>query len=1054
MVRNIVVAVSSLAVLIILFVVYTALVGEPTAERDLGRVGEALVPPGDANAPPLRVGGAVEVPAGGKIVFRRYDERSGRPRDMFVCEDWKPVPGSKNEIRVSGPAIDTLLPGGMIATISADDGQVAVDRVEQSQMRPKNGRLTGNVQIVIDRETKAGRTPPTERPQDLITFKMPELEFDLDIGELKSPDRVTVHAEEFEIAGAGLHLIWNQADNRIETLTIREGEEFVLYAAAGLFGMGAAEDLSPPADTQPTEQVPTTQLPRHPKSRRRPPRAYTCTLEGGLVAEQFRGPERIGGLTADRVELLFDIGAGADRMLRPKAATTAPVHLPREQRDRLVVHWQGALALSPAGMPAPGENRRRFEARGAPVTLTRGTGEVRCGRVVFHDDTQRVWLYPTAQGRVEFGLREDLTATAESVYIERSANLVKLIGDVELGSVRTSDTGTRRTSIRSRYWAELRVAAGTPGAAAPTDDPLMTGERLESATFVGDVVVDLGEQKLTAHRLDVGFRPGAAGQSLEEALDTANATGEVVLTSGDGTLKAAQLALAFALSPAQELYPREMDAVGAVHITRRKASVRGNRVRADLVPPDPNATEQPAFVMRELQILGEAELIEPEKNYAARGGSIEATFEGLNQLQQATVRGTADEFGLVYAQPFSVRGARIDLDAKALTLRVDGASWLAFKTERSLRGQRRKRARPIEVTSSKLLCVDGRKNTVRFVGDVVAQSDGERLQGDTLTLLLEDVPEPPPAPETPVQRIARQVRAALGAEEDQPSRDDLFIQSVESQSEKIRKEPVRLTADRALASSETFEPGEPEPVVQANISAPLLEVDIVQGQTVTTGLTQLLMLDRRRAKDAEQSDQMFGVPSALATSGPSQTAIACEGRMTYTLGPEGPDRRDTVVFEKLVRFARRTGEKMVAWEQMLPSGMDRTAVAALPSRSTTLDSDRLECWFTADESEAQAGLGDSPTRQALRLASLLATGNVYLYDLEGAREREVYAASVEFQREQGRLHMEGANGGDARVYFRDKERGQDAFHASPRVTINLRDGTISTDRIRGEMRRP
>ena len=170
-------------------------------------------------------------------MFRRYDDQTGRPRDMFLCEDWQPVPGSKNEIRVSAPELAIMLPSGMIATISADEGQITVDRVEQSQMRPKTGWLEGNAKIVVDRETGVDRTPSAERPEDVITIALDRLEFDLEGGELKTDGRVAVSSDDFEIAGSGLNLVWNQADNRIETLTLARGEEFVLYPAAGLFGM-------------------------------------------------------------------------------------------------------------------------------------------------------------------------------------------------------------------------------------------------------------------------------------------------------------------------------------------------------------------------------------------------------------------------------------------------------------------------------------------------------------------------------------------------------------------------------------------------------------------------------------------------------------------------------------------------------------------------------------------------------------------------------------------------------------------------------------------------
>ena len=228
MVRNLVLAVATLAVLVLVFVGYGLLVSTPAAERAEQRGVAELQKPEQPTTQPLQVGDLVSIPAGGKIMFRRYDDKTGRPRDMFLCRDWQPVPGSKSEILVSEPELALRLPGGMIATISAAEGQITVERLEESQMRPKLGWLAGDVRMVVDRETAVERSPAAERPEDLITITLPRLSFDLELGELKTDERVAVVAEDFELAGTGLHLVWNQSANRIETLTLAQGEQFVL----------------------------------------------------------------------------------------------------------------------------------------------------------------------------------------------------------------------------------------------------------------------------------------------------------------------------------------------------------------------------------------------------------------------------------------------------------------------------------------------------------------------------------------------------------------------------------------------------------------------------------------------------------------------------------------------------------------------------------------------------------------------------------------------------------------------------------------------------------
>jgi hypothetical protein len=289
---------------------------------------------------------------------------------------------------------------------------------------------------------------------------------------------------------------------------------------------------------------------------------------------------------------------------------------------------------------------------------------------------------------------------------------------------------------------------------------------------------------------------------------------------------------------------------------------------------------------------------------------------------------------------------------------------------------------------------------------------------------------------------------------DRTARQSSLTWGLDRQAERIRKEPVRLAAENATVASESYAPPDADPVVHASISAPSLKVDIVNRQILTTGLTRLLMIDRRGVTDADTARDAIGVPAALLSRGPSQTAMQCTGRMTYTLGAEGPDRRDTAVFEDQVVFAHRTGKEMVNWEEMLPQiAANREAADQLKNRNATLDCGRLECWFAAEPGGAKEAGGSGLTRSPLKLSSLLASGDVYLRDREDTRIREVNAAWIEFSREEGRIHVRGAEGVDARVYFENAATGQFDVHAGQQLVINLKDGTVRSGQIAGEMRR-
>ncbi|MBU0639864.1 MAG: hypothetical protein KKB50_13430, partial [Planctomycetes bacterium] len=837
MIRNIVLLVSSIAILLILFAGYALLVRDPVLEPEQR---DALLKalPAEVVADPEEVVqiGPATIPPGGQFEFTVYDERTGRPTDRFRAEEWRPVANSRNEIYVRLPELTILLPSGMLATISADEGQITVDRIQKSRMKPKLGWLRGAARIVIDRATDLDRPPLDQRPADRITVEMERLDFDLELGKLNTDGRLRTYGADFDISGTGLALVWNQVDNRVETLVISEGKELTLFAGSGLFGGLTGRRARP----QGNEAPPTTQ-PR----RKRPRRitAYECVLSGGVVAEHWRSAVQLGGLEARELRLLFDVG-GSQHLLGQRPTTSAPATRPDEQTERLLVRWQGPLSLGPASSPADVEEpRRRLEATGSPVTLTRGDGTLRCGRLAFQDETQQIWLYRGPDGHVSFDLGPRLNAVATSVYIDNANSIIKLIGDVVLTSRGDEQAGEEPLSIHCTQWAELRVAATASDDALTAENPADLGQ-LESATFFGDVVVDLRGQRLATHQLELDFEPTTAGHSLEASLESAVASGGVTLAGDKQTLECAQLELAFALSAQNRLYTREILAMGAVRITDGSAYIQGARVHATAAPALAATTAGgPPLILRTLDVSGAAELHDPDEQVAARGEHIAAIFAGANQLARATVSGTPAEPAQVHAEPYTVEGEQIKLEVESQSLNVAGPSRLAFTTTRSLQGQQRRQPLPIVVTSAESLSINGLENRVDMVGNVVARSGDERLRAHSLELLLKDVAtaDATPAVATPFEALARQAYEQFFGPPAAPQQRDWFAQEGTG---RTRKEPVFLTAAQAIVESESYIPGDELPLVHSSIAAPQLKVDILNRLIQTSGKTTLLMTNR------------------------------------------------------------------------------------------------------------------------------------------------------------------------------------------------------------------
>lgn len=1079
------------------------------------------------SAPAMDLAGGVTLPGGGGISFTIYDEHTGRPTDRFRCQTWQPVPDSENEVYVKSPELTLLLPSGMTATISAEEGQIMAERIRKSQGKPRMGWLRGSATIVIDRGVASDRPPAESRPDDLITIRMERIEFDLELGKMRCPDTVRVTSPDYEIVGAELDLEFNRADNRIQQLRLGRGDHLVLRTAGagfgGLFGAGrspASQPASAVASQRAASDPEAEPPPRPSKKKLLRPTGYRCVLRGDVVADQYVGDERIGGLEADEIAITFDMGGGsADPSLSRRPATaSAPASQPGGDEQRLLVHWRGPLEMTPADFPArPGPARRRFEAAGQPVLLEQGEGFVRCDRLEYFDETQQAWLYADA-GQIEFGRGQGLRATADSVYIDRRRNIIKLLGAVELSSGKHAQSpappssassaapalpephvsanpsepgapgtklpprarpGSERSTIRCDQWAELKLsdarddsppsAAAQPAASRPAGPDL---SRIEWARFAGNVAVAMSGQTLSSDELFVSLR---SGPSLEQSLDTADARGNVRLAGNRQSLECARLHARFAIHH-DRVYPEFVDAAGDVHIRRGRTRVRGGRVEAVLAPPPEGAESSADLLLRTVDVHERAELRDPDNRVAARGSHIRALFSGAGELAQASVMGRGDQLGMVEASPYVVRGEQIDVDRARQALSVNGPSQASFVSRRGLSGNQHARPQTVTVTAATSLAIDGQANVVLFTGDVHAASQNEQLQADRLTLHLQDVADSPPPPSTaaapsedelpPAPRpeeiaaallphsFAQIIRAATLMWAFAPSQQD----QPRSAEPRTRKEPVRVLAENAIVRTATPQPGQVLPLTEAEIVAPnRLEADLLRRVITTTGQTVLLTTNRRLNMDAEALREAAGSASALIGGGPSQTAMECHDGMTYTLGSDGPGRRDIALFTGEVRFIHRAGRDMLRLEEVLPQLRDDPrSLARLKSRITTLNCERLECEFIADSADSgRPASGRSRPAAPLQLAWIMASRNAYLRDQQGPAIREVIGDTLEFSREAGLVRVRGSEQSQARIYFENAETGQ---HDQPMVgnelVIDLKTNAVRAGPVRMEFHRP
>lgn len=1069
MLRNAILFISCVAVLVLLYVGYNSLMHVGPEEDDTSEELRRHLPvsrnnPGsdsfDIATPDLRAG----VQSTEQFEWTNYDPRTGQPTAAMRGKTWRKLPNSADRVEVTAPELTLLRPDGLAAVITAARGELKLRDLRRQKFEPQSGMLEGGVRIHVQRDNDQQRRSGSPL-DDGMTIETDQLSFDLEARELKTAHGIRASGESFSILGIGLNVIWNQVDNRVDLLSIDRGEQMVLWLKSGL-GEGLRDATGGGKAPRDESAGGAAQPPKHKSPRRGT--TYLARLEGGVLLDHFRDGRRVGGIEADELELLFDEGtrAAAVATSSPASAPAPAAGPPVAQADAgattaecVQITWFGRLALGPiAESRQSARPRRHITALGNPLVLDLGDRRLNAGRFEYHDESQRIWLAPTRGERIDIEIGPQLSASSESIYVDRRASLVKLTGATTLLARESQQSAPMR--IRCNLWAELRLATcDEPSELGPagSSDPLALlnsggrkgEEGLESAALVGDTRIDLDGQSLRADRVEASFLPPTSNEPIAALLDRTVASGAVRLTAGDANawpdwVDYLVAKLRNPLRASAGAWRRAPQRLESEWLELRFARGAGERPYASIA----NA-------------VGAVLMIDRDRAVSARGRTLTADLAEGNELRHAVVSGSGGQPARIQAESMNVRGDRITIDPQNETLEVPGWSELEFTSSRSLRGEARARAAPVRVHSSERLFVNNRANTVELTGRVDARSGSESLQGESLTLYMEDVAREAAAPTSMLVQSIGQARKALSDEmkKRMPARGGKSVAvagpptTAPARRERVsvRKEPQRLVARQALVTSESFAaPGDAQPVLHQSIQAPEMEFDVRQRMVRTTGSTVLGMIDRRLASDDKSLSDASGMPSALISRGPSLTRIECANSMVYQLGPDGPTRRDAALFDGKVNMLHWAGRDLLTLSNAsstFPQFFSQPELLdKFKSRSTRLDCDRLSGLFEA-AGEKLAVRSELRSQPALRLASLNAEGNVNLYDRQGPVIREVEAAQVVFDRIESEIGVYGSKGTGRTAIISsrnvDLQRLDTPFEGFE-LTIDLSNNTVRT----------
>lgn len=423
MFKKTILALATFAIAMIAYVVYQwqdATVSPSEAARPPGRapVLERLASrPADTQpARTFNLAGRADIPPGEMPMIRVFDER-GQAKIVFQCNRWQPL--SDTEFHMTDPTVRLLLPGGQLAFVRADQGQVVVQRDENNNYNPKRGSLRGHVRLFVDRTTPQwrrahpDRSAPEEHPEAVVKMWMDDVSFDLDLARLETAGPILVQSPDATVEGRGLTLVWNEADRRIKLLRIAEGRRasirmrsLVQLGVGGLVPAEQAEEASAesgetsdsqdvtagpaPADAGDADDVETEtpavpEAPETDGSGRQIRLAdladieeeeeadridtYRIVFAGEIRGEQREGLKLAGRLDADRLELIRSFGQ-RERSSVVRVPMTRPAGPPRRPQA-----GSGPAGSAPAAPGDPATAAAPSAGSGSRIEL-RWSGEM------------------------------------------------------------------------------------------------------------------------------------------------------------------------------------------------------------------------------------------------------------------------------------------------------------------------------------------------------------------------------------------------------------------------------------------------------------------------------------------------------------------------------------------------------------------------------------------------------------------------------------------------------------------------------------------------------
>ncbi len=559
--------------------------GKPSGltDEDLAASGERIDPNTRLS---LDAGGWIQVPNDTGGVAQQYKFARLEPDPPGYSAGW---------VQMEKPVAEIYVASDRLLLLEADEAIAFVPR-----QALESGTMTGNVTIRLY-ETKPGArvNPATDRPS--LVVRTGEASFNNILGELRCPADVHVETPDAEFPGRNLHMLINDRDQMVQSMTVEQGEFIRIAGQKAREARDEQREPSPDlasAGDEPTPP-PSSSAPQNsttaPPSARKPEPFYRLTLHENVSIAQ--GSEELA--RGDSLVVTFSFRSRGDMIAclphrehgwsvpGASVAMNVPQHLaaaalaswqdrdlalaPPPSDDDIYIYWDGPLTMEPVTDPAQrlaSPDDARMELFGSPLQLAydEGATTVSCASLAYHTLERKPILVASAEYP---GLLVRQTAAAGNDAEAPPTTAAPLTEELRI---------TWGKALKLDFF---KTADGSDS------------NRLRRAKFTQDVNVISPDLKFRGDTMVVEF----FGEETErDAIKTVLATGNIkaVRPGGspdeDSQLTAQELLVEFALNGEKEAYPRHVRATGNVEAMEKTETMWADFI--DVVLRERTAEEQ------------------------------------------------------------------------------------------------------------------------------------------------------------------------------------------------------------------------------------------------------------------------------------------------------------------------------------------------------------------------------------------------------------------------------------------------------------------------------